>query len=139
VRYLLRSGTLLAAGFTLPTSLLLVIFGQPLMSALWGAEFLPTAYYALLILLAGGLAANLLYWGRKTLLSLGLPGYPTLVSLVAAAAKVVGIILLVPTWGAVGMAVLLAGFFIATSTIQAGRAIVELEHVARAEPAPAGG
>ena len=139
VRYLLRSGTLLAAGFTLPAILLLVIFGQPLMSALWGAEFLPTAYDALLILLAGGLAANLLYWSRKTLLSLGLPGYPTLVSLVAAAVKVVGIILLVPTWGAVGMAVLLAGFFIATSTIQAGRAIVELKHVARSEPTPVGG
>lgn len=139
VRYLLRSGTLLAAAFTVPASLLLVVFGQPLIGALWGAEFLPTAYYVLLILLAGGLAVNLLYWSRKTLLSLGLPEFPTLVSLVAAAGKVLGIILLVPAWGAIGMAMLLAAFFMSTSTIQAGRAMIELRNVSRAELAAAGG
>lgn len=139
VRYLLRSGTFLAAAFTVPASLALVVFGRPIIAALWGAEFLPTAYHVLLVLLVGGLAVNLLYWSRKTLLSLGYPEFPTLVSLIAAGVKILGIILLVPRWGAVGMAVLLSGFFVSTSTIQAGRAAAELRRVSRGAMTPAGG
>ncbi len=135
VRYLLRSGSLLASAYTLPAALGLAVLG-PWVVSLWGREFLPTSYHALLILLVGVAAVNILYWNRLVLLPLGLPEVPTKVHALAAVLKVAGIVLLVPRLGALGMALLLSGFFLATSLALVWRTLVELRRAAAPVASP---
>lgn len=116
VRYLLRSGSLISAAWTLPASLGLVVFGRWVIG-LYGPEFLPTSYISLLIMLVGVIAVNIFYWNRSVLLPLGRPDYPTKVQAVAAVIKVAGIILLVPTLGAIGMAIMLSAMFLFSAVV----------------------
>lgn len=125
VRYLLRSGSLIAAAWTVPSVAGLVVLGQWAIGLVWGREFVP-AYTSLVILLIGVGVVNIFYWNRNVLLPLGLPGYPTMVHLAAALAKIGGIFLLVPRWGAAGMAVLLSAFYLATGTTLVLKTVVEL-------------
>jgi O-antigen/teichoic acid export membrane protein len=138
VRYLLRSGSALSAGYTLMASLLLVIFGEQLIGRLWGPEFLPTTYTVLMILLLGALAANTLYWARRTLLALGFPGFPTLVNLVAAALKIGATLALVPAGGALAMAAILSAYFAGTSLVNAGKVMLTIRRQPSGEAAQAG-
>ncbi|TET83822.1 MAG: hypothetical protein E3J37_04675, partial [Anaerolineales bacterium] len=133
VRYILRSGSVISAAWTLPASLGLAIFGQWFI-ALYGLEFLPTSYINLLILLVGVMVVNIFFWSQLVLLPLGLPEYPTKVLFLVAVLKVSGTILLVPRWGASGMAVLLSGYFLATSCIMVWKTLREIQRV---ELAPA--
>jgi O-antigen/teichoic acid export membrane protein len=110
VRYILRQGTRLAFFYTAGAALFLLLFGRPLIRYLYRPEFLP-AFPALLILLAGFLVANSFYWNRTALLALGHPDYPTKVNLLAAGLKIAGLLLLVPVFGYLGSAALLAGFY----------------------------
>jgi O-antigen/teichoic acid export membrane protein len=133
VRYLLRSGSILSAIWTLPVSLGLVIFGQWVVG-IYGLEFLPTSYISLLLLLIGVIVVNILFWNRSVLLPLGMPEYPTKVLFFGAIFKVIGMILLVPRWGANGMAVLLTGFFLFTTSVLVWKTLREIRN---AELAPA--
>jgi O-antigen/teichoic acid export membrane protein len=116
VRYILRQGSFLAGVYTLAATVGLIIFGKPLIQFLYKPEFLP-AYPALLILLVGFLAANTFYWRRVALLSMGYPGFPAKLNLVLAILKVIGILYLVPRYGFLTSAALLAGFYWAGSII----------------------
>jgi O-antigen/teichoic acid export membrane protein len=127
VRYLLRSGTLLSALWTLPASLGLVLFG-PWLVTLYGQEFRP-AYLVLLILLIGVIAANLIYWSRSVLLALGMPEYPTKVGLVAGLLQIGGMLLTVPLWGAPAMAAMLSLFFLVNALVLLRKTQVELRRV----------
>lgn len=111
LRALLRKGSLLAGGYTLLAGLGLLFFGKPLIRILYTPEYLP-AYSALLILLAGFLVANTFYWNRTALLAIGRADFPAKVNLVLAVLKVAGIFLLVPTFGYLANAGLLAGSYI---------------------------
>jgi O-antigen/teichoic acid export membrane protein len=110
MRHLLRQGSWLAGGYTLAATIFLIIFGKPLIAWLYSPEFLP-AYPALVILLLGYVVANTFYWRRSALLALGRADYPAKVNLVLAAIKMVGILLLVPRYGYLACAALLAGFY----------------------------
>jgi O-antigen/teichoic acid export membrane protein len=133
VRYLLRSGSLLASAWTLPTSLGLVIFGRWLVT-LYGVDFLP-AYPVLLVLLLGVIAVNVLYWNRSVLLPLGMPDFPMKISVVIAASQLAAMYLLVPDHGALAMAGALSWFFIGTAGILVWKTQVELKRVsANAHP-----
>ncbi len=103
VRYLIRSGTILASSWTIPATLVLIVFG-PWIVALYGTEFLPESYLTLLILLLGVLPNNVFFWNQLILLPLGLPEFPTKVQFVVAILYILGIVYLVPQWGAYGMA-----------------------------------
>jgi O-antigen/teichoic acid export membrane protein len=116
VRYLLRSGTILSAAFTLPASVGLVFFGRWVIVTIYGAKFLPTSYSSLLILLVGVMLVNIFYWNQVVLLPLGMPQIPTQVQFVAAVLNVIGIAVLVPHWGAHGMALLLSVYFVLTTS-----------------------
>jgi O-antigen/teichoic acid export membrane protein len=111
VRYVLRQGSLLAGGYTLFATLVLVLFGRFLIQYIYTPEFTP-AYPALLILLAGFLVANTFYWNRVALLAIGRPDFPTKVNLVLAVLKIICIIVLVPIYGYLASAALLAGSYI---------------------------
>jgi O-antigen/teichoic acid export membrane protein len=135
VRYLLRSGSLLSAAWTVPAALGLALLGGWLISLIWGEAFRP-AYTNLVILLVGVMAVNVFFWNRNVLLPLGMPEYPTKVHLVAAVLKVVGIVLLVPAWGANGMAALLSAFYLGTTGALVWKTQREIR---RAERAPEAG
>lgn len=111
-RYILRQGSIMAGSYTLAMSIVLVLLGQQLISFLYEPVFLP-AYPALVIMLAGFLIANTFYWNRIALLSLGKPDFSTMVNLVLAILKVIGIFLLVPIYGYLASAALLAGSYAA--------------------------
>ncbi|MCH8094766.1 MAG: oligosaccharide flippase family protein [Chloroflexi bacterium] len=135
VRYLLRSGSLIAGAYSMVTALGLVVIGRWVVS-LWGTEFLPVAQQSLMILLLGITVVNTFYWDRTVLLPLGQPEYPTKVTFVAAVLKVGAIFLLVPTFGAIGMAITLGGFFLATRSILVWKTLREIRLRAKAAPVP---
>lgn len=128
VRYLLRSGTILAAVWTVPASLGLVLFG-PWVIGLYGPGFLPVSYTNILILLVGVITVNLFYWNQLVLLPLGLPDYPTKVHFVIAVGKVIGTILLVPVMGANGIAVLFSAYIFVTTAVLIWKTLRELQRV----------
>lgn len=110
MRSLLRQGSLLAGGYSLAAGLVLLVVGKPLIGFLYKPEFLP-AYPALLILLAGYLVSNTFYWRRSALLSLERADYPAKLNLVLAVLKVAGALVLVPRYGYLASAALLAAFY----------------------------
>jgi len=117
-RYVLRQGSLLAGGYSLAAAVGLALLGRPLIDLVYGAEFLP-AFPALAILLAGFLIANTFYWHRSALLALDRPDFPTKVNFVLAVLKIAGIFLLVPVFGYMGSAALLAGSYILGVSVSA--------------------
>jgi O-antigen/teichoic acid export membrane protein len=117
VRQVLRQGSWLAGSFTLIATVFLAIFGRQVILLLYqDPGFLP-AYPAMLILLVGFVVANTFYWNRISLLSLGLPEFPTKLNLVLAIAKVIGILLLVPKYGYIASAALFAGSYVIGTSI----------------------
>jgi O-antigen/teichoic acid export membrane protein len=115
VYYVLRQGSILAGSYTLAASLFLLGFGRLIIRYIYKPEFLP-AYPALLILLAGYLVANTFYWNRTALLAIGRADFPAKVNLVLAFLKVVGILVLVPLFGYLASASLLAGYYLLSVT-----------------------
>jgi O-antigen/teichoic acid export membrane protein len=112
VRSVLQRGSLLAALYSLPVTLALILFGHQAILLLSTEQFLP-AYAPLVILLIGYGFANIFYWNRAALLSFNRPVYPTLVNLIGMVLKVIGIVLLAP-FGVIAFAALLSGYYIFT-------------------------
>ncbi|MGB9640385.1 MAG: lipopolysaccharide biosynthesis protein [Anaerolineales bacterium] len=111
VRQLVKHGSLLAGSYTLVTTLGLWLLGKPLIASFYTAQYLP-AYPALMILLAGFLIANTFYWHRAGLLAIGRPEFPAQINFVLAILKIGGIFWLVPKFGYLANASLLAGSYI---------------------------
>jgi O-antigen/teichoic acid export membrane protein len=127
VRYLLRSGTLLSAAYTIPASLVLLFFGQWIVG-IYGPRFLPISYISLLILLIGVVPVNIFFWNQIVLLPLGMPQFPTQVHFMGAIVKVAGTFLLVPVLGANGMAILLSIYFLLTTGILVIKTLREIQN-----------
>ncbi len=127
VRYILRQGSRLAATYSIPMTIGLVIFGPWLISTFYGSEYLPS-YPALVILLVGYTFVNIFYWNRVALLSLGRPIFPTIVNFFGMLLKMAGIYLFVPKYGYLAFAGLLSGYYIFTVSIAAGRALLDVRN-----------
>ncbi len=121
VRYVLRQGSILAGSYSLAATMFLFFFGRTIIRIIYSPEFLP-AYPALIILLGGFLIANTFYWNRIALLALGRPDLPMKVNLVLAVIKVTLILVLVPRYGFIASAALLAGFYAVGVSILAWKA-----------------
>jgi len=124
VRYLLRSGSLIASVWTVPVCLGLLIFG-PWLVLIYGADYLPS-YPVILVLLIGVLVVNILYWNRSVLLPLGMPDYPTKIGVIAAIIQITGMLLLVRRWGALAMAGMMSLFFLITAGVLFWKSMREL-------------
>jgi len=116
VRYVLKQGSRLAFGYTAAVALGLFLLGRPLIALVYTSQYLP-AYPALLLLLVGFLVANTFYWNRVALLSLGRADLPTKINFGLALFKIAGILLLVPIWGYLANAGLLAASYIIGVTL----------------------
>ena len=110
LRRLLKRVTLISGGWTGITAIGLALFGRWLLG-FYGADFQP-AYVPMLLFLAGLGFANIFFWNRPLLLSLGLPMVPYRISLWCGIAKIALAVLLVPRLGLNFEAVLLSLFFI---------------------------
>jgi len=106
-RYLMRTGTRLAGGYSVLVALGLIFLGKPLIQSLYTAAFLPT-YAGLVIMLVGIVFGNSLYWSRSALLSLGLADYATKVNFLVTIVSVAGLIALLPRFGFIGSALVLS-------------------------------
>lgn len=114
MRQVLRRGSLLAGAYSVAAVAFLFVSGRWIIQYIYKPEFLPS-YPALLILLAGYLIGNTVYWRRVSLLALGRADFPAKLNLVLAIAKLAGILLLVPRFGFLASAALLAAFYWAGS------------------------
>jgi O-antigen/teichoic acid export membrane protein len=134
VRYLLRSGSLLAGAWTLVAVFGLAVFGPWIIRIVYTAEFLPS-YPVLVVLLVGAAAVNIFYWNRSLLLLLGMPDYPNWVHGITGTFKILGSILWVPVGGAMAMAAMLSGYFAVTTGVLVRKSIQVLRRV---QAAPSG-
>jgi O-antigen/teichoic acid export membrane protein len=125
VRYVLRQGSRLAAAYSLPVALALLIFGRPIIQLTYGSAYLP-AYPALLLLLVGYTFTNIFYWNRVALLALARPVFPTLVNFSGMLLKISLIFVMVPIYGYLAFAALLSGYYIYTVGIAAARVFIDL-------------
>jgi O-antigen/teichoic acid export membrane protein len=125
VRYVIRQGSRLAAAYSLPVTLFLVLFGRWVIQLTYGVEFAPT-YEPLILLLIGFTFVNIFYWNRVALLSLARPVFPTIVNFTGMVLKISLIFLLVPRYGYIAFAGLLAGYYIFTVGIAAARVYIDL-------------
>ncbi len=122
---LLRRLTTISASVTLAIGLGLAVLGGWFVGLLYGPEYVP-AIPAALILLAGYGTANILFWNRPLLLSLGLPTFPLVVSALAGLGKVLLGFALVPRFGYLAQAGLMAGFFVVSIGLNVWRGLGEV-------------
>ncbi|MEX2162092.1 MAG: oligosaccharide flippase family protein [Anaerolineales bacterium] len=125
VRKVLGRGSILAALYSIPVAIVLIIFGRDVILLYTNdPEFLP-AYAPLIILVLGYSFANTFYWSRAALLAFNRPVYPTLVNLAGMVLKVGGI-LLFASYGAVAFAALLSGYYVFTVSLAVLRVLADL-------------
>ena len=115
VKSLLKKVTLVSGLWTGLTGLGLALLGRWLLS-FYGQDFVP-AYTPMLIFLVGLGFANIFFWNRPLLLSLGLPMVPYRYSLWCGIAKVALAFLLVPKLGLNFEAFLLSAFFVVSVSL----------------------
>jgi O-antigen/teichoic acid export membrane protein len=127
LRRLLKRITLISGGWTGLTAIGLTIFG-PWLLLFYGADFQP-AYVPMLLFLIGLGFANIFFWNRPFLLSLGLPMVPYRYSLYCGIAKVALAFLLVPTLGLNFEALLLSGFFVISVSLIILRGFKEVKRL----------
>jgi O-antigen/teichoic acid export membrane protein len=125
VRYVLLEGSRLAALYTIPAALGLILFGSWLIAWVYKPEYLP-AYPATVILLLGYVFVNIFYWNRVALLALSHPVYPTVVNIAGMVLKVGAIFLWLPQGGYLAFAWLLSGYYLFTVGLAVGRVFVDL-------------
>ena len=115
VKDLLRKITTISGVWTITASIGLALFGKWLLS-IYGADFVP-AYQAMMIFLIGLGFANIFFWNRPLLLSLGMPLTPYRYSLYSGLAKMLLTVLLVPSFGLNMEAGLLSAFFLVSISL----------------------
>jgi len=125
LRRLLKRITLISGTWTGISVVGLALFGRWLLM-FYGAEFLP-AFKPMLLFLVGLGYANILFWNRPLLLSLGLPMVPYRISLYCGIAKIGLAFLLVPRFGLNVEALLLSAFFLISISLIVLRGFKEVK------------
>lgn len=131
-RHIMRQGSIIAGGYSFIATFGLLILGKPLIRIIYGTEYLP-AFPALMILLFGFLVSNTLFWRRPALLALGRPDFPTKLNFILAILKIVGVLLLVPTYGYLASSALLAGYYILNALISYWKVLMLMKEKASVE------
>ncbi|MDO9546230.1 MAG: oligosaccharide flippase family protein [Pelolinea sp.] len=115
LRRILKRITLISGTWTGLSAIGLALFGNYFLMY-YGAEFLP-AYIPMMLFLIGLGFANILFWNRPLLLSLGLPMVPYRISLFCGIAKIGLAFILVPVFGLNVEAFLLSAFFVVSVSL----------------------
>ncbi|MBL6965524.1 MAG: oligosaccharide flippase family protein [Anaerolineales bacterium] len=125
VRYVLRQGSRLAAIYSIPVTLGLIVFGEWILEISYGAQYLP-AYPALVVLALGFTFVNIFYWNRVALLSLSRPVFPTVINAIGMILKVTAIFWLAERFGALAFASLLIAYYVFTNGAAVLRVFADL-------------
>ncbi|MBN1306124.1 MAG: oligosaccharide flippase family protein [Anaerolineales bacterium] len=136
LRDLLRKLSILSGVWTALAAVVLVFFGEWVIGLFYGQEFLPAAP-AVLILLVGFGLANICYWNRPLLLSLGDPVYPLKVMAFTGITKILLSFWLVPRYGYLMQAALLSGYFVISIGLIVWRGFRLIGQQERLEPGKA--
>ncbi|MCC6146738.1 MAG: oligosaccharide flippase family protein [Anaerolineaceae bacterium] len=123
---ILRKTSTLALIWTAGSIAGVLLAGRWLLGLLKGGLYLP-AYPAILILLAGYGFANIFFWNRPLLLSLGLPNYPVKVNGLVGAVKTALMFVFVRPFGYLAQATLLSGYFLLSIGLIARRGVNEIK------------
>lgn len=110
-RRLLKQVSMIAAGWTIPAGLGLLLLGSWLIPLIYGDSAAPV-YPAVLILWVGYGFANIFQWNRPLLLALGKPAFPVMVGIIVGGVELLLTFLFVPQYGYLMQAAILAGFFV---------------------------
>ena len=135
-RQLLRKGTVIAAAWVLPIGLGFLALSPWFVPALYGTEFKPAIAAFALLMLGIGLA-DIVFWTRPALLSLGRPDVAVRITLLHTVLKVTLVLAFVPDGGHVVMAGITGGLYILGACISTMFVIHNLRHhhgPAAAEP-----
>lgn len=126
VRYVLTHSSRLAALYSVPTALGIVLFGRWIIAYFYEPVYLP-AYPAVVILLLGYTVVNIFYWNRVALLALNHPVYPTLINIAGMILKVSAILIWLPQGGYLAFAWLLTGYYLFTVSLSVARVFLDLK------------
>ncbi len=108
---MLKRTTLIAAVWTIACAIGLALVGKPLLAWMKDGAYLPS-YATILILLIGFGVANIFFWNRPLLLSLGQPGYPLKVAAITGAIKTALMFVLVKPFGILAQAGLMSFYLV---------------------------
>ena len=115
LRKLLKQITLLAAAWTIPAGILMIVTGKWLVW-LYGPDF-PSSYLTFVILLFGFAVTNIFFWNRTLMLSFGKANIPLYVLAGGAILKMGLAFIVIPRFGINGEAALLSAYFIVTTLL----------------------
>ncbi|MBX6365331.1 MAG: lipopolysaccharide biosynthesis protein [Gemmatimonadetes bacterium] len=121
-RRLIRHATAMAAAYILPASLVAATVGGPAIRLAYGRGFEP-AQAAVWVLLGGLGFANLLFWTRPVLLALDRVDYTLKVNVGVAVSKLALVAVVIPRFGFVGNAALLAVLLVLGLSVSARKAL----------------
>ena len=125
LKTLLKRLTTISAAWTFSVGIFLLIAGEWLITLFYGADYAPATPAALILLLGFG-TANILYWNRPLLLSLGMPTYPLKVMVITGIAKIGLSFLLVPRFGYLAQAALMSTYFVVSVGIIVWKGMSEI-------------
>lgn len=118
VNIVLKRGSLLASLYSLPVSLILIVFGKAFIGLYVGAGYsaqdIQMIYRLLVVLLLGFSFVNIFYWNRAALLAFNRPVYPTIVNFIGMLIKVSVVLFFGARLGALGFAAALIGYYVFT-------------------------
>jgi O-antigen/teichoic acid export membrane protein len=126
-RQLLRRGTAVAAAYLVPAIAVTMLLAAPVVRALNGPAFAPAAV-VLTVLLVGMGFANLFFWSRPALLAMGRPDYPVKVNIGVAGLKLAGVFIVIPLYGHIGNAALLAALYLFGVSLSVRKVWSEVRH-----------
>jgi O-antigen/teichoic acid export membrane protein len=126
LREFLRRVTTLAFGYNALLAVGFIVFGRWILT-IYGKQF-AAAYPAMIIMLVGLAFNYTLFWNRPLLLSLGLPTFPLWATLTTGVMKLGLAFLLVPRYGYVMEAALLAFYFVFSVGLMVWRGISEIRN-----------
>jgi O-antigen/teichoic acid export membrane protein len=127
----LRRSSTLAAVYVVPVIIIVSAVSGPAIALLYGPQF-TAAVPSLLILLVGMGFSNVFFWSRPALLALHRPDFPLKVNLGLAVLKVVAIFAVIPVYGHVGVAAVLAASYlvgVALCVWKARQIVMREQHV----------
>ena len=104
---ILKQGSQIAGAYSIMVAMGLLVLGKFFIRIVYGAEMVPS-YDSLIIMLLGIVFANIVFWARSALLSFGLADYATKVNILVTIVSVIGYILLLPSLGHIGAAIMLS-------------------------------
>ncbi|MBT7075970.1 MAG: oligosaccharide flippase family protein [Anaerolineae bacterium] len=126
LKILLKRLTTISAAWTFSVGIFLLFAGEWLITLFYGADYAPATPAALILLLGFG-TANILYWNRPLLLSLGMPTYPLKVMVFTGIAKIGLSFLLVPQFGYLAQAALMSTYFVVSVGMIVWKGMMEIK------------